>query len=85
MSLKIKIISIKLHPIYRIGQYYYYIGVLNILPLLKNFIKSKDLVNKKIINFLIYSALIFMFVWLTLLGNGHKVYPYQSDIYTWMK
>ena len=84
ISLVINIISIKIHPIYRIGYYYYYVGMFNLVPVFSTYVK-KDSTNYKLGNYVVYVALILMFLWMTILGNGHNIYPYHSDIIQWLK
>lgn len=81
ISLVINIISIRTHEIYRVGYYFYYIGLLYFYPSLSIFFKNNKF-NKTVINAVTTVLLIFWFLWITVLGNGHNIYPYQSDFYT---
>lgn len=83
ISLVINVVSIKIHPIYRISYYYYYIGLFNFVPRFNSYIRN-DKANRKVGNLLVYGFLLLMFLWMTVLGNGHNIYPYHSDIYIWL-
>lgn len=79
ISLVINIISIRTHEIYRIGYYFYYIGLLYFYPVFPKIFNNNKF-NKNIINLATTAILVFWFLWITILGNGHNIYPYQSDI-----
>ena len=80
----ISIISIKIYPLNRVGYCYYYIGIFNLLPQIHNIYK-KNIRGKQILDGVIYFVLIFNFIWRTVLVNSYAVYPYASDIFTWMR
>lgn len=81
ISLLINIASIRTHEIYRIGYYFYYAGLMYFYPSLSNLF-SKNKFNRAVIKGITSMLLIVWFLWITILGNGHNIYPYQSDIYT---
>lgn len=80
----ISVISIKIYPLNRVGYCYYYLGIFNLLPQIHNIYK-KNIRGKQVLNASIYFVLIFNFIWRTVLVNSYAVYPYASDIFTWMR
>ena len=84
ISLIINIVSIKLHPVYRAGFFFYYIGIFSFLPTLNQYISKENITNRKLAKMIVLSAALVIFLWTTILGNAHHIYPYQSDIYTWL-
>lgn len=79
----VTILSIKINPLQRITYYYYYVGLFYFLPNLRSAIK-KDKFNKMFINMIIYGNLIIFVLWKTVIGNGYAIYPYRSDIISWL-
>lgn len=80
----ISLISIKMVPLNRLGYFYYYIGIFYLLPQIHNIYKE-NIRGKQLLNGTIYFVLIFNFIWRTVLTNSYAVYPYASDIFTWMR
>lgn len=79
IALAINIVSIQVPPIYRMGFYFYYIGLFNFVGSFDLYFKNVPL-NGKILKILSSVLLICLFLWITVLANSYNIYPYKSNI-----
>lgn len=81
ISLAMNIVAFKIYPIYRCGNYYFYISLMYLIPNIKLIFVKED---RKKGNFLAYSIVILFFIWKVFIGNAYLIYPYYSDIIYWL-
>lgn len=82
MDLGIYFISFRLTPVMRIGYYFSYPALLNIIPQIPNMFK-KDKYNKICVNIIIFIVLVSFWYFTNILnGESGGTYPYRSDIIT---
>lgn len=81
LALMMNIIAFKIYPIYRCGNYYFYLCLFYLFPKIKTLFCEEQ---QKFGNGFMYAIVILFFLWKVILGNAYLIYPYSSDIFKFL-